>query len=110
MSLEPELRRKLSRVLTPMVVEALEKDLTASALTEMALEPGTVEQKTAEIVVRLRGIDYVCRQLAAIGIEPEFPLRAGGDETGERAGAGNGYARSQPRAAAPGGDAATSAG
>jgi hypothetical protein len=37
---------------------------------EMAQAPVTVETAAAEIVVQLRGIEYVCRQLAGIAIEP----------------------------------------
>src|SRR5262252_1419856 len=73
MSLQPDLRRKLSRTLTPDVLAELQAELTANALQELAardMPPGGLEALAAEIVLRLKGIDYVITELAAVGIEP----------------------------------------
>ena len=54
----------------------------ASVLLEMAARPldGGLQALVGEIVLRLKGIDYVCRELAAIGIEPEQSLFEGGND------------------------------
>jgi hypothetical protein len=103
MSLEQEARRKLCRVLTPSVLAWMQQDLVATALKEMALQPGRTAEIAAEIVQRLRGIDYVIRELSTLGISlPE----GGGDGIAEAE--WNGDGRAQSRAETSRGDTSAS--
>src|SRR5262245_49318170 len=105
MSLQPEHRRKLSRALTAELLAGVQQELTENALMELATSPlpaGGLEALTAEAVLRLRGIDYVCRQLAGIGIEPAQP--------GAAAAAGDGGQQSLSLSAGGGTDNGNGAG
>src|SRR5262245_9289156 len=72
MFLEPELRRKLSRMLTPAVLQSLEMDLTSEVLTEAAVQDASrpLAERTAQAVQRIEGIRYVFGKLAELSIEP----------------------------------------
>jgi hypothetical protein len=76
------------------MLAALERELVQNALMEMARAPLNVETAAQEIVVQLRGIEYACRQLAGIGIEPAALTAAIGTTAGADADVGG--AASEP--------------
>ena len=73
MCLEPELRRKLSQLLTPEVVEALRMEMEAEVLANVALEPLHKPEEVELVLTELRGIRYACGFLNQLGINPVQP-------------------------------------